>query len=122
MTRSASHSSSKDIGPRATADGDRTSQTRFATPPPTLQARQASPADSYLRSADRPRDLMLHEPPRDAPEIAGLKQENTELRERILQLEADQAMILDINQMLLAKLHLLSDDFLAQGPARILQP
>lgn len=45
-----------------------------------------------------------------------------ELRERILQLEADQAMILDINQMLLAKLHLLSDDFLAQGPARILQP
>ena len=64
---------------------------------------------------------MLPEAMREQDEIARLRQENFELRERVQNLEADQAMILDINQMLLAKLHLLSDDFLLHGPGRAFQ-
>lgn len=75
--------------------------------------------DRSLRSEGRPsRDISLHEPARELDDVARLRQENLELRERVAQLEADQAMILDINQLLLEKLHLLSDDFLANAPSR----
>lgn len=64
---------------------------------------------------------MIIPEPRETEEVSRLRQENQELRDRIQQLEADQAMILDINQMLLAKLHLLSDDLLVQAPQRFYQ-
>lgn len=40
-----------------------------------------------------------------------LRKENAELKERIKQLEADQELVLQLNQLLLEKLHLFSDDF-----------
>lgn len=74
--------------------------------------------DGGTSSIGPTKDFVLPEAVREQDEIARLRQENLELRERVQNLEADQAMILDINQMLLAKLHLLSDDFLLQGPGR----
>lgn len=65
---------------------------------------------------------MIPEVTRKQDEIAKLRQENIELRERVQILEADQAMILDINQMLLAKLHLLSEDFMSNAPQHTFQP
>jgi hypothetical protein len=84
---------------------------------------QTVTVDSSVLSAGRPtRDLSFHEPVKESEEILKLRHENLELQERISQLEADQAMILDINQMLLAKLHLLSEDFLMHGPPKLIQP
>jgi cell division protein FtsB len=79
-----------------------------------------SATDAFAKTAaDKSvKDLVLQEPVREPEEISRLRHENQELRDRILQLESDQAMILDINQMLLEKLHLLSEDFLAQPPGR----
>ena len=65
---------------------------------------------------------MIPDIAREHDELARLRQENIELRERVHTLEADQAMILDINQMLLAKLHLLSEDFMANAPQHTFQP
>lgn len=47
-------------------------------------------------------------------EVNQLRQENAELRERVRQLEADQELALQLNQLLLEKLHFMSDDILAQ--------
>lgn len=41
-------------------------------------------------------------------EVLSLRQENQELKERIRKLEADQTLILDLNQLLLQKLYLLT--------------
>lgn len=43
-----------------------------------------------------------------------LRKENAELKERIRQLESDQELVLQLNQMLLEKLHLFSDDFFSK--------
>ena len=76
-----------------------------------------SVGDHQTRTDRHSRDVSLADA-READEVARLRLENSSLRERVGQLEADQAMILDINQMLLAKLHLLSEDFLEQAPGR----
>lgn len=44
-------------------------------------------------------------------EITYLRQENHALRKRVSQLEEDNEMVLQLNQLLLEKLHLLSADF-----------
>ena len=47
----------------------------------------------------------------EVTDVNQLRQENVELREKVKQLEADQEMVLQLNQLLLEKLHFLSEDF-----------
>lgn len=50
----------------------------------------------------------------EVTDVNQLKQENVELRERVKQLETDQELVLQLNQLLLEKLHFLSEDFVSK--------
>ena len=50
----------------------------------------------------------------EVTDVNQLRQENVELREKVKQLEADQEMVLQLNQLLLEKLHFLSEDFVSK--------
>lgn len=50
----------------------------------------------------------------DDSELSQLRLENRELKDRIRQLEQDQELALQLNQMLLEKLHFMSEDILTR--------